>query len=178
MILFLRFFLRVIAISSILLVICWRNRWNRCRSCGINGPWTDRSLCRLLTSYIRAVTIRTLTFRLKENFTTIQAFRYFPGYFYATTRTSVCLVANLTTTFWTFNDCHCFVICFFYSLMSVANLTQSVSTHKTAFVYIRVYSVDATFSCVLPQYIITTVCQSRFTTGILGYHQLIIANFS
>jgi hypothetical protein len=55
----------------------------------------------------RVVTVRTNIVEGKRQFATLGATHKVTGYIDSTTGASLCMVAYLMTTFWTFYDCHC-----------------------------------------------------------------------
>ena len=57
--------------------------------------------------------------------------------------------------------------------MSESDFSQSMSSHEAAFVNITIDSVQSAFTCILPHFEVSAVCQYGFPLGVLGNHELV-----
>ena len=66
----------------------------------------------------------------------------------------------------------------FSTVSTVAQLAQTMLTHKPALVDITLYAVDMSLTGILPKHIVLVICQDRLVGGILGYHELVVVQFA
>ena len=63
-------------------------------------------------------------------------------------------------------------------MVPVSYLPQTVVAHKSAFVHISVHAVYVSFTGILPYYEVLVVVEDRFLSRLLGYHELVVAEFA